>query len=64
MLPATVQSGVYEHLDWFTTYDAVSEKVVSLVQVARGTDGRDCSYDVWCGHDARDEEWSHEENPA
>ena len=42
ILPATIQSRVYEHLDRLTTYDKVRGKVISLVQVAKGPGDVDC----------------------
>ena len=43
ILPKTVQSRVYEHLDRLTTYEKVREEVISLVQVARGPNDMHCS---------------------
>ena len=42
ILPVTIQSRVYEHLDWLTTYEKVREKVTSLVQVGKGPGDVDC----------------------
>ena len=44
VLPATLQARIFEHLDRLTTYAQVREKVVSLVQVARGADDVDLSH--------------------
>ena len=57
ILPATVQSRVYEHLERPTTYEKVRGKLISLVHVTRGPNDMDCS-NVNKDEDAQwEEEW-------
>ncbi len=59
ILPKTVQSRVYEHLDMLTTHEIVRENVISLVHVSQGPTGMDCSsVNVDTGEG---EQWSYED---